>query len=103
MPGIRPDVDPDGLLEYSVVFTDRSLNHMSQSFQGVMRDISDTLKFFSLFVGDFLTKGFFQGHHQLHCVERIGTEVLNEFGLWGHLVCVDAELFDDDVHHTLFD
>ncbi len=44
MPGIRPDVDPDGLLEYSVVFTDRSLNHMSQSFQGVMRDISDTLK-----------------------------------------------------------
>lgn len=44
MPGIRPDVDPDGLLEYSVVFTDRSLNHMSQSFQEVMRDISKTLK-----------------------------------------------------------
>jgi aspartate aminotransferase-like enzyme len=38
------DVDPDGLLEYSVVFTDRSLNHMSQTFQGVMRDISATLK-----------------------------------------------------------
>ena len=37
-------VDPDGLLEYSVVFTDRSLNHMSQSFQKVMRDISSTLK-----------------------------------------------------------
>lgn len=37
-------VDPDGLLEYSVVFTDRSLNHMSQSFQQVMRDISATLK-----------------------------------------------------------
>jgi aspartate aminotransferase-like enzyme len=37
-------VDPDGLLEYSVVFTDRSLNHMSQSFQAVMRDISETLK-----------------------------------------------------------
>ena len=36
-------VDPDGLLEYSVVFTDRSLNHMSQTFQGVMRDISGTL------------------------------------------------------------
>ncbi len=44
MPGLRPEVDPDGLLEYSVVFTDRSLNHMSQSFQGVMRDISATLK-----------------------------------------------------------
>ena len=37
-------VDPDGLLEYSVVFTDRSLNHMSEAFQGVMRDISSVLK-----------------------------------------------------------
>ncbi|WP_095589314.1 aminotransferase class V-fold PLP-dependent enzyme [Actibacterium ureilyticum] len=37
-------VDPDGLLEYSVVFTDRSLNHMSAAFQQVMRDISDMLK-----------------------------------------------------------
>ena len=44
MPGLLPDVDPDGLLEYSVVFTDRSLNHMSQRFQGVMRDISSMLK-----------------------------------------------------------
>jgi aspartate aminotransferase-like enzyme len=37
-------VDPDGLQEFSVVFTDRSLNHMSQRFQGVMRDISGLLK-----------------------------------------------------------
>ena len=44
MPSLLPDIDPDGLLEYSVVFTDRSLNHMSQSFQGVMNDISTTLK-----------------------------------------------------------
>lgn len=44
MVGIRPEIDPDGLLEYSVVFTDRSLNHMSQSFQAVMRDISQTMK-----------------------------------------------------------
>ena len=44
MAGLLPNVDPDGLLEYSVVFTDRSLNHMSQSFQTVMRDISSTLK-----------------------------------------------------------
>ncbi len=43
MPGLRPDIDPDGLLEFSVVFTDRSLNHMSQAFQGVMRDIHATL------------------------------------------------------------
>lgn len=39
-----PAVDPDGLLEYSVVFTDRALNHMSRVFQQVMRDISATLK-----------------------------------------------------------
>ena len=43
MPGLLSDVDPDGLLEYSVVFTDRSLNHMSKAFQGVMQDISTTL------------------------------------------------------------
>ena len=44
MPGLLPDVDPDGLLEYSVVFSDRGLNHMSRAFQGVMRDVSRTLK-----------------------------------------------------------
>lgn len=44
MAGLLPNVDPDGLLEYSVVYTDRALNHMSQSFQGVMRDISAILK-----------------------------------------------------------
>ena len=43
MPGLRPDIDPDGLLEFSVVFTDRSLNHMSQAFQQVMLDIHATL------------------------------------------------------------
>lgn len=44
MPGLLPDVDPDGLLEYSVVYTDRALNHMSRKFQGVMRDVSSVLK-----------------------------------------------------------
>jgi aspartate aminotransferase-like enzyme len=44
MTALLPNVDPEGLLEYSVVFTDRALNHMSQSFQQVMRDISATLK-----------------------------------------------------------
>ena len=44
MPGLLPHVDPDGLLEYSVVYTDRALNHMSGKFQGVMRDISSVLK-----------------------------------------------------------
>ncbi len=39
-----PQVDPDGLMEFSVVFTDRSLNHMSKRFQQVMNEISSTLK-----------------------------------------------------------
>lgn len=44
MPGLLPNIDPEGLLEYSVVYTDRSLNHMSGAFQTVMKDISSTLK-----------------------------------------------------------
>ncbi len=44
MPALLPHPDPDGLLEYSVVYTDRALNHMSQRFQGVMKDISRLLK-----------------------------------------------------------
>lgn len=44
MPPLRPDIDPNGLLEYSVVFTDRSLNHMSAAFQAVMTELSRELK-----------------------------------------------------------
>ena len=44
IPGLLPDVDPDGLLEYSVVYTDRALNHMSAVFQGVMKDLTRTLR-----------------------------------------------------------
>ncbi|MBM9594738.1 aminotransferase class V-fold PLP-dependent enzyme [Roseitranquillus sediminis] len=44
MTALLDDVDPDGLLEYSVVFTDRSLNHMSLAFQEIMRELSGTLR-----------------------------------------------------------
>ena len=44
MTALLSNVDPDGLAEYSVVFTDRSLNHMSDSFQTVMKDIARILK-----------------------------------------------------------
>jgi aspartate aminotransferase-like enzyme len=44
MPGLLPHIDPDGLLEFSVVYTDRALNHMSKRFHGVMTDISSMLK-----------------------------------------------------------
>ncbi len=44
MPALLDHVDPEGFEEFSVVFTDRSLNHMSARFQKVMRDISDLLR-----------------------------------------------------------
>lgn len=44
MPALLDTIDPNGLEEFSVVFTDRSLNHMSGAFQGVMNDISTMLK-----------------------------------------------------------
>lgn len=44
MPGLLPNIDPEGLLEYSVVFTDRALNHMSLKFRSVAQDISRLLK-----------------------------------------------------------
>jgi aspartate aminotransferase-like enzyme len=44
MSALRQDIDPEGLLEYSVVYTDRSLNHMSKAFQQVMNDLSSNLK-----------------------------------------------------------
>ncbi len=44
MPELRQDIDPNGLLEYSVVYTDRALNHMSKAFQQVMNDLSSDLK-----------------------------------------------------------
>ncbi len=44
MPSLLPHLEPDGLLEYSVVYTDRAYNHMSPTFMGAMRDISSMLK-----------------------------------------------------------
>jgi aspartate aminotransferase-like enzyme len=44
VPGLLPNVDPDGLLEYSVVFSDRALNHMSRAFQRVMIEVAQTLE-----------------------------------------------------------
>ncbi|MCG8490434.1 MAG: aminotransferase class V-fold PLP-dependent enzyme [Sneathiellales bacterium] len=68
MSGLLPDVDPDGLLEYSVVFTDRSLNHMSASFQEVMRDISTTLK--SVYKADHIAVVPGGGTYSMEAVAR---------------------------------
>jgi len=43
MTALLPNIDPDGLLEFSVVYTDRSLNHMSKRFQTVMREMNRIL------------------------------------------------------------
>ena len=78
MPHLHPHIDPDGLDEFSVVFTDRSLNHMSQRFQGVMRDLSDTLR-------------AVYGAHQVAIVPGGGTyameSVARQFGT-GHALIV---------------
>lgn len=68
MPGLLPHVDPDGLLEYSVVYTDRAVNHMSQSFQGAMRDISKTLKVVYGAAGVAVVPG--SGTHGMEAVAR---------------------------------
>jgi len=44
MTALLPNIDPEGLLEFSVVYTDRALNHMSKKFQGVMNEMNRILK-----------------------------------------------------------
>jgi hypothetical protein len=63
MPALLNTVDPDGLLEFSVVFTDRSLNHMSAKFQQVMRDISDGLR--TVYNADGMAGSLFAGRRSL--------------------------------------
>ncbi len=80
MTALLDTVDPDGLLEYSVVFTDRSLNHMSQSFQQVMRDISDMLK--DVYKADALALVPGGGTYAMEAVARqFGTDA-RDTGLW---------------------
>ena len=84
MPGLRPDIDPDGLQEFSVVFTDRSLNHMSQRFQQVMRDLVGTL-------------GEVYAAHQVAIVPGGGTyameAVARQFGRGAHALVVRNGFF----------
>ena len=69
----------------------------------VADDIGNGLKLLGFFIRHFDIEFLFKGHHQFNGVERVGSEVFNEFGLWGDLVGVDAELVDDDVLYTVFD
>ncbi len=44
MLGLLPTVDPDGLLEFSVLYNDHSSKPVSKQFGGVARKISRMLK-----------------------------------------------------------
>lgn len=76
---INSPVDPDGLMEFSVVFTDRSLNSMSQSFQGVMRDISSMLK--EVYAADHVAVVPGGGTYAMEAVAR-------QFGAGAHAMIV---------------
>ena len=68
MPALRQDIDPNGLLEYSVVYTDRALNPMSKAFQQVMNDLSSDLK--SVYNADAVTIVPGSGTYGMEAVAR---------------------------------
>ena len=68
MPALRQDIDPNGSLEYSVVYTDRALNHMSKAFQQVMNDLSSDLK--SVYNADAVTIVPGSGTYGMEAVAR---------------------------------
>jgi hypothetical protein len=67
----------------------------------VLYDIAHAEKFLGIAVRNFHAKLFFESHDELDDVERVGPEVFDKLGLWGYLLGVDAELFDDDVFNFL--
>lgn len=65
--------------------------------------IAYRLQFFSFFIGHFDIELFFKCHDKFHGIERVCSEIFDEFGFGGDLVCVDAELVNDDVFYAGFD
>src|SRR5262245_47152495 len=80
---------------------------MELVFRGVLLDVLDgvldLLDLLSGLVRDLDVEGFLEGHDELHRVERVGAEVVDERRLRSHLVSVHAELLDDDALHLFFD
>ena len=76
------------------------------TWSGMLLDVidrlADGLDLLGLLVGDGDVELFFELHHQLHGVERVGTEVVDEGGLPGDLVLGDSHLLADDFDHALF-
>ncbi|MBR2655034.1 MAG: alanine--glyoxylate aminotransferase family protein [Loktanella sp.] len=79
MDGAAKGIDPNGLMEFSVVFTNRSLNHMSKAFQGVMNDISSMLK--QVYAADHVAIVPGGGTYAMEAVAR-------QFGVGAHALIV---------------
>ena len=87
----------------SALFTKRPPTGSALLAGDVGDDVTDGLELFGFFVGHFDVEFLFEGHDEFDGVERVGTEVFDEFGFRGHLIGVDAKLVDDDVLYTGFD
>ena len=65
--------------------------------------VAYSLELLGFFIRDFDVKFFFECHDEFDGVERVGTEIFDEFGFGGHLIGIDAELIHNDVFYTGFD
>src|SRR4029077_19465515 len=70
-------------------------------FLDVLDGVGDLLDLLGILVRDLHAELLFEAHDQLDEVQRVRVEVLDERGLWSHLVLVDAELLDDELLETL--
>src|SRR5262245_57452759 len=86
MPGLLPNIDPDGLLEFSVVYTDRALNHMSKRFVGVVQDILSTLKSVYHAHTAVLVPG--SGTFGMEAVDRKSTRLSSHLGISYAVFCL---------------
>ena len=85
------------------LFTKRSPSRSALLAGDMFDDVSYGLERFSDFVGHFDVEFLFEGHDEFDGVERVGSEVFNEFGFKSHLIRVDAKLVNDDILYTIFD
>src|SRR5690349_10726961 len=53
-------------------------------------------------VRDLALELFFERHHELDRIERVGAEIIDEGGVRADFVILDAQLFDDDLLDALF-
>src|SRR5579863_5990015 len=68
---------------------------------GVFLDVIDRVlhgrDLLSVFIGNFNTEGFFESHHELDGVERIGAQIVHKGGRRGHFAFIHTELLDNNL------